>query len=61
MLEDGVSQKVLDAVRPVVQVSTGLDYQRGDILDIVTTSFVKTQAIAQLALEASMVDTKSAS
>ena len=61
MLEDGVSQKVLDAVRPVVQVSTGLDYQRGDILDIVTTSFVKTQAIAQLALEASMVDTISAS
>jgi len=57
MLEDGVSQKVLDAVRPVVQVSTGLDYQRGDILDIVTTSFVQSEAIAQLAVEASMSDT----
>ena len=61
MLEDGVSQKVLDAVRPVVQVATGLDYQRGDVLDIVTTSFVQSEAIAQLALEASMVDTISAS
>ncbi len=61
MLEDGVSQKVLDAVRPVVQVSTGLDYQRGDVLDIVTTSFVQTEAIAQLAVEASMVDTISVS
>lgn len=36
MLEDGISQKVLDSVRPVVQVATGLDYQRGDILDIVS-------------------------
>lgn len=61
MLEDGVSQKVLDAVRPVVQVSTGLDYQRGDILDIVTTSFVQSEAIAQLAVEASMADTISIS
>lgn len=61
MLEDGVSQKVLDAVRPVVQVATGLDYQRGDILDIVTTSFVQSEAIAQLAFEASLVDTISAS
>ena len=61
MLEDGVSQKVLDAVRPVVQVATGLDYQRGDVLDIVTTSFVQSEAIAQLAFEASMVDTISAS
>ncbi|MCH8303634.1 MAG: hypothetical protein IIB94_00730 [Candidatus Marinimicrobia bacterium] len=57
MLEDGVSQKVLDSVRPVVQVATGLDYQRGDILDIVTTSFVQSEAIAQLAVEASMSDT----
>ena len=57
MLEDGVSQKVLDSVRPVVQVATGLDYQRGDILDIVTTSFVQSEAIAQLAVEASMADT----
>ena len=57
MLEDGVSQKVLDAVRPVVQVATGLDYQRGDVLDIVTTSFVQSEAIAQLAVEASMADT----
>ena len=61
MLEDGVSQKVLDAVRPVVQVATGLDYQRGDVLDIVTTSFVQTEAIAQLAFEASLVDTISTS
>ena len=61
MLEDGVSQKVLDAVRPVVQVATGLDYQRGDVLDIVTTSFVQSEAIAQLAFEASMVDTISLS
>ena len=57
MLEDGISQKVLDSVRPVVQVATGLDYQRGDILDIVTTSFVQSEAIAQLAFEASMADT----
>ncbi|TFB09469.1 hypothetical protein E3V55_07625 [Candidatus Marinimicrobia bacterium MT.SAG.3] len=57
MLEDGISQKVLDSVRPVVQVATGLDYQRGDILDIVTTSFVQSEAIAQLAVEASMADT----
>ena len=61
MLEDGVSQKVLDAVRPVVQVATGLDYQRGDVLDIGTTSFVQSEAIAQLAFEASMVDTISLS
>lgn len=54
MFEDGVTQKVLDAVRPIVEVATGLDYQRGDNLNIVTTSFLKGEAIAQLTAEGAL-------
>lgn len=57
MFEDGVTQNVLDAVRPIVEVATGLDYQRGDNLNIVTTSFLKGEAIAQLTAEGALSDT----
>jgi len=57
MFEDGVAQNVLDAVRPIVEVATGLDYQRGDNLNIVTTSFLKGEAIAQLTAEGALSDT----
>jgi len=57
MLEDGVGQNVLDAVRPIVEVATGLDYERGDNLNIVTASFLQGEAIAQLAVEGALSDT----
>ncbi|MCH8928646.1 MAG: hypothetical protein IIB39_08030 [Candidatus Marinimicrobia bacterium] len=57
MFEDGVDKKVLDAVRPIVEVATGLDYQRGDKLNIVTTSFLQGEAIAQLTAEGALSDT----
>lgn len=57
MLEDGVGQKVLDAVRPIVEVATGLDYQRGDNLNVVTASFLQGEAIAQLTAEGTLSDT----
>jgi len=57
MLEDGVGQNVLDAVRPIIEVATGLDYQRGDNLNIVTASFLQGEAIAQLTAEGTLSDT----
>ena len=61
MLEDGVNQGVLEMVRQVVEFATGIDPLRGDNLNIVTASFVVSEAIAQLTLEASKADTISTS
>ncbi|MCH8288628.1 MAG: hypothetical protein IID12_05940 [Candidatus Marinimicrobia bacterium] len=61
MLEDGVRQSVLEMVRKVVEFATGIDPLRGDNLNVVTASFVKSRAIAQLAFEASKADTISTS
>ncbi len=61
MLEDGVNQGVLEMVRQVVEFATGIDPLRGDNLNIVTASFVVSEAIAQLTVEASKADTISTS
>ena len=61
MLEDGVKQSVLEMVRQVVEFATGIDPLRGDNLNIVTASFVVSEAIAQLTIEASKSDTISTS